>query len=238
MPVYECGDCGERFRSKDALNSHKEDCTPSVTDREDTGTAVNDLFSGSGLKKLHPSNIAGKLTMQNLALFFGLFLMSTLFLGTASFMMTTSPGGGIGDLFGGTGNVAAQETSPPTGQSIADESDIPQVPESDVPASPVVTNPLDDNVQLHLLIQGGQENQPGALVQYNCPDGCPELEQELAEFVEGYNGWVYTAPNPDLDEPIILTALHDMDRQDEFDEDAAHDFICRNLQNQPLACLE
>ncbi len=233
MPVYECGDCGERFRSKTALNEHKEDCSPSRKQGTDSDTAFNDLRSRlSSLAKLHPRRIRNAFTMRNIALFFGLFLMSTLFLGSAMFMMTTSPDRGDG---GGGGNV--QETSPPTGQSIQSAGDIPQVSDDELPESHVSGQPLSEDVQLYLLMRGGPQNDPAALAQYNCPEGCPELEQDIAAFAEEFNGWVYMAPNSDLDNQVVLTAPYRMDQQDAFDPDAAHSFVCQGLQNQPLACL-
>ncbi len=244
MPIYECGDCGKQFRSKDALNTHAENCSsPTASDGADT--PFNALKSripdvNVGLSRFHPRNIRKNMTLQNIGMLFGLLLMSTLFLGTASFMMTTSPQ----NVAGPTGAASAEETFPPTGQTIQSTDDIPDIPNSEIPNSPVVSSPLSEEMQQYLLVRGGQNVprmsiQPAVLIQYNCDGDCPGLQENLTSIIEDYSGWVYAAPNPELDNRVVLTAYPgQMDQQDAFDRERTAAFICRSLQNQPLACIE
>src|SRR5262249_59233582 len=45
----------------------------------------------------------------------------------------------------------------------------------------IYTEPIPDQLQVHNLEDGG------VLVQYNCPDGCPDLVAKLQGIVSGYH---------------------------------------------------
>lgn len=81
--------------------------------------------------------------------------------------------------------------------------------------------PIPDEIQVHNLEHGG------ILVQYNCPQGCPELVEQLKSVVSRYRSKVILAPypHPDLKHRIALTAWTWIDTFDEFDEQRIVSFI-------------
>ena len=74
------------------------------------------------------------------------------------------------------------------------------------------TEPIPNEMQVHNLEDGG------VMVQYNCPEGCPELVERLTEVVERYDRFVILAPYPDMEPRIALTAWTRIDTFEEFDE--------------------
>ena len=74
------------------------------------------------------------------------------------------------------------------------------------------TDPIPNELQVHNLEDGG------VMVQYNCPDACPDLVAQLAGVVERYPSLVILAPYPDMDARIALTAWGRIDTFEEFDE--------------------
>ncbi len=56
------------------------------------------------------------------------------------------------------------------------------------------------------------------MVQYNCPDACPEVVAELSRIVGTYDRFVILAPYPQMDARIALTAWQRIDLLDEVDE--------------------
>ncbi len=83
----------------------------------------------------------------------------------------------------------------------------------------VHNQPIPNEVQVHNLEDGG------VLVQYNCPQGCPELVQPLAAIVERYGDGVILAPYPDMEARIALTAWGRMDTMEALDEQRVEQFI-------------
>ena len=83
----------------------------------------------------------------------------------------------------------------------------------------VYEEPVPNELQVHNLEDGG------VMVQYDCPDGCPELVDQLAEIVEEYDEGVILAPYPGMDSRIALTAWQRIDQFDEFDEERVQRFI-------------
>jgi hypothetical protein len=79
--------------------------------------------------------------------------------------------------------------------------------------------PIPNELQIHNLEDGGVG------VQYNCPDGCPELVAQLEAIVIQYPDRVFMAPYPDMEPPIALTAWNRIDSLDEFDETRIEAFI-------------
>jgi len=72
--------------------------------------------------------------------------------------------------------------------------------------------PIPRELQVHNLEDGG------VLVQYNCPEGCPELVEQLKAIVQRYPQFVILAPYEGMDARIALTAWTRIDKFDEFDE--------------------
>jgi hypothetical protein len=81
------------------------------------------------------------------------------------------------------------------------------------------TEPIQNELQVHNLEDGG------VMVQYNCPDGCPELVDQLAEIVGRYDRFVILAPYPDMEARIALTAWGRIDTLEAFNESRIVRFI-------------
>ncbi len=79
--------------------------------------------------------------------------------------------------------------------------------------------PIPDELQAHNLEDGG------VIVQYNCPDGCPQLAEQLGALVRRYPEKVILAPYPDMEARIVLTAWGRIDTLDGFDEKRIVRFI-------------
>ena len=79
-----------------------------------------------------------------------------------------------------------------------------------------------DEYRIHNLEHGGVG------VHYNCPEGCPELVERLAEIVNRAAGGglkVMMSPYPDMQSTIALTAWTFIDQFEVFDEQRIKDFI-------------
>ncbi len=81
--------------------------------------------------------------------------------------------------------------------------------------------PIPKELQVHNLEDGG------VLVQYNCPQGCPDLVEGLTGIVSRYDMQVL-APYPGMDKRIALTAWGWIDKFDELDEKRIVRFIKAN----------
>ena len=81
------------------------------------------------------------------------------------------------------------------------------------------TEPIQNELQVHNLEDGG------VMVQYNCPDGCPDLVSRLGEIVSRYDRFVILAPYPDMDARIALTAWGRIDTLEAFNESRIVRFI-------------
>ncbi len=81
------------------------------------------------------------------------------------------------------------------------------------------TAPVQKELQVHNLEDGG------VLVQYSCPQGCPDLLEKLKAIVTRYDTRVILAPYPQTDRRIVLTAWTRIDKFDEFDEKRIVRFI-------------
>lgn len=83
-------------------------------------------------------------------------------------------------------------------------------------------DPLPDEVLLHNLEHGGIG------IHYNCPDGCPELVEQLSDLTNealSNNAKVIMSPYPDMETTIAVTAWTFLDALDEFDKDRITDFV-------------
>lgn len=83
----------------------------------------------------------------------------------------------------------------------------------------ISSEPIPDGRQVHNLEDGG------VVIQYNCPDGCDELVEQLSSVVRQYDDRVILAPYPEMESRIALTAWQRIARLDEFDEGAILSFI-------------
>jgi hypothetical protein len=79
--------------------------------------------------------------------------------------------------------------------------------------------PIPNELQVHNLEDGG------VLVQYGCPQGCPDLVEQLAALVSPFPEGVILAPYPDMEARIALTAWGRIDKLEEFDENRILRFI-------------
>lgn len=94
------------------------------------------------------------------------------------------------------------------------------------PPSHIMTIPIPDKIQRHMLEHADGGGRPGVIIQYNCQKyGCESsLVQKLTELAGDYPDYVYLAPN-NYDGKIILTKLGRREILDEFDEQRIIDFI-------------
>jgi len=91
------------------------------------------------------------------------------------------------------------------------------------------TEPIVNELQVHNLEEGG------VLVQYNCPQGCPDLVATLKTIVLRYPTQVILAPYPGMDSRIALTAWTRIDKLDDVDEKRIVRFIeaYRGIDHHP-----
>jgi hypothetical protein len=87
--------------------------------------------------------------------------------------------------------------------------------------------PVENEVQVAYLERGG------VMVQYNCPDDCPDLLPQLERVVNTYPQGVILAPYPDTDSTIALTAWGWIDTFEAFDEVRIEQFIQGHLDQGP-----
>ncbi|MFQ5847951.1 MAG: DUF3105 domain-containing protein [Candidatus Methylomirabilales bacterium] len=80
------------------------------------------------------------------------------------------------------------------------------------------TGPVPKEEQVHNLEDGG------VILQYNCPDGCPDLLEKLKAIARRYDTLIL-APYPGMDHRIALTAWQRLDKFDTFDEQRIVRFI-------------
>ena len=79
--------------------------------------------------------------------------------------------------------------------------------------------PITRELQVHNLEDGG------VVIQYYCPNGCPDLVDKLTAIVKGYDRQVVLAPYPGMKTRIALTAWTRLDAFDEYDEGRIVRFI-------------
>jgi hypothetical protein len=79
--------------------------------------------------------------------------------------------------------------------------------------------PIPNELQVHNLEDGG------VLIQYNCPEECPDLVEQLTEVVSHYPEGVILAPYPDMEAHIALTAWGRIETLEGLDENRILRFI-------------
>ena len=97
-----------------------------------------------------------------------------------------------------------------------------------VPPSHVLTAPMAEGIQRHMLEHADGGGAPGVIIQYNCDDFyCgPDLVQKLTDIVRIYRANVYLAPSS-YDGKIILTKRGRRKVLDDFDGAAIRRFMVR-----------
>jgi hypothetical protein len=81
--------------------------------------------------------------------------------------------------------------------------------------------PVEEEEQVSYLVRGA------VMVQYNCPDECPDLVRNLERVVDNYPEAVILAPYTNMSSTIALTAWgwQDAFEEDELSEARVNDFI-------------
>ncbi|MCJ7478885.1 MAG: DUF3105 domain-containing protein [Candidatus Nanohaloarchaeota archaeon QJJ-7] len=208
MPKYVCDECGEVFQSKEELESHAHE--------------------SSKAPRLQNLQIPS-LSLRQIAVLFGVFLMATLFMGTVFFASSMGPS----DQNERGTPASTEDTSPPTGYTVQSQGDIPRVSNAELPGSAVTGSEISHDAQVYLLTR------PSVLLQYSCT-GCQETVQNLSGIAKDYNNdrnWVYVAPYSDMDSKIAVTGFQRGPlKLEEVDDDRIGSFICSSLQEQPLQC--
>ena len=87
----------------------------------------------------------------------------------------------------------------------------------------VYTVPIPLELQLHNLKDGG------VALQYNCPDGCPDIVAELKKIAAGFDKFMLVAPYPLMDAKIALTAWEKLETLDHVDAARITEFIKSNI---------
>ncbi len=96
------------------------------------------------------------------------------------------------------------------------------------PSAHIVTDPIPDPVQRHMIEHADGKDKPGVIVQYNCKKYACEsdLVAKLTDLVKQYPENVYLAPS-NYDGKIILTKMGEIKILENFDEQAIKDFISK-----------
>lgn len=96
-----------------------------------------------------------------------------------------------------------------------------------VPESHILSEPMPENIQKHMLEHADGSGPPGVIIHYNCVAfACEEdLVEKLKQFVDRYPENVYLAPGPRYDGKIILTKYRNREVLEEFDEERIEAFI-------------
>ncbi len=122
--------------------------------------------------------------------------------------------GGIGWL---VWNIANTPNLPPT---------TPEGHTEESPAAHIMSIPIPDTIQRHMLEHADGKGKPGIIIQYNCTKySCAsDLIAKLTELVKQYPDNVYLAPN-NYDGEIILTKMGSIKTLSGFDGQAIEAFI-------------
>lgn len=217
MPRFVCDSCGHVAHSKEAFNTH--DCNP------DTGDSENS--SGFGIP-IGDVDLTDPMTL-------GVIFIAFAFAGsTFAFAMFSS---------GNTSNAEPREegeysleddTTPPTGAGLTQVDQLPSIDSSDMPEQHVVTEPIPDAVQVHLLV-GTQNQEPAVLLQYT--DISQEEQQELRAIARDWQPRVYVAPYSDMGNRLAYTTFRGRRFADAVNRTEIESFICQNLRSPPAQCV-
>ena len=94
------------------------------------------------------------------------------------------------------------------------------------PSAHIISKPIPDSIQRHMLEHADGKGKPGVIMQYNCQKFTCESDfiQKLASLAAQYPDNVYLAPNS-YDGKLILTKNGSLKILENFDEQAIKDFI-------------
>lgn len=97
------------------------------------------------------------------------------------------------------------------------------------PPSHVLSEPMSDPVQKHMLEHADGTGPPGVIINYNCQefDCAPDLLDNLESIVNEYPDFVYLAPYPAMSAKIVVTRYGEQELLDSFDEEQITAFIER-----------
>ncbi|RIK39982.1 MAG: hypothetical protein DCC58_14525 [Chloroflexi bacterium] len=87
--------------------------------------------------------------------------------------------------------------------------------------------PLQDEFMVHNLEHGG------IIIQYDCPEGCPEVVQQLTEIVSPYPVKLILAPRENMDHMIAVTAWSRLLTLDEVNVEQIQAFIDAYIDRGP-----
>src|SRR5579884_3420023 len=93
----------------------------------------------------------------------------------------------------------------------------------------IYDSPVPDEALVHSMEHGG------VIIEYNCPDGCPDLVAQLKSVAQEYKSKVILAPRPNKDVPyrITLTAWRWLDEFNDFDGARIRAFIAAHKDKGP-----
>lgn len=127
----------------------------------------------------------------------------------------------VGGLLGGLGAwLATRKTLPPT--SIVNHVEVN-------PPAHILTEPMPEAIQKHMLEHADGSGPPGVIIHYNCQKfSCPaDLVENLTRMAKVYPEFVYLAPNPMMGARIALTRRDAILVLEEFDSEKIRQFIVR-----------
>ena len=101
----------------------------------------------------------------------------------------------------------------------------------DIPLEDIAWGKRDGEVAYE--VQVSYLERGGVMVQYNCPEECPGLVDQLTRVVNIYPEGVVLAPNSEIDSTIALTAWGWIDTFEVFSEPRIDDFIQTYLGRGP-----
>ena len=87
--------------------------------------------------------------------------------------------------------------------------------------------PLSEETQVSYLKQGG------VIIQYNCPDGCPDVLEPLDTLINRYPENVILSPQPSIESTLAITSWGYIDNMDGFDETRIESFIQKHAGHRP-----
>ncbi len=87
--------------------------------------------------------------------------------------------------------------------------------------------PLSEETQVSYLKQGG------VIIQYNCPEGCPDVLEPLDTLINRYPENVILSPQPSIESKLAITSWGYIDNMDGFDEPRIESFIQKHAGSWP-----
>jgi hypothetical protein len=101
----------------------------------------------------------------------------------------------------------------------------------DIPLEDIVWGAIDETAENEAQVSYLERG--GIMVQYNCPEGCPGLQQQLEQVINRYPEGVILSPYSDMDSTIALTSWGWIDTFEDFDDPRIDDFIQAHIGRGP-----